>query len=88
MRIAVIGGGVMGEALMRAFLRRDPRPDIVVVEKRADRAAQLSAELGVTVADVREAVAGAHVVLLAVKPQDVRDLLDDAGQAIESGSLV
>ena len=88
MRIAVIGGGVMGEALMRALMRRDPRPEIVVVEKRADRAAQLVAELGVTVADVHEAVAGADVVLLAVKPQDVRELLDYAGLAIEPGSLV
>ena len=39
-RIAVLGGGVMGEALIVGFQRRvNPAPDIVVAEKRAERAA-------------------------------------------------
>lgn len=88
MRIAVIGGGIMGEALMRALLRREPRPQIVVAEKRADRAEQLINDLGITVADASGAVAGADVVMLAVKPQDVRAVLDEVGPHIPVGSLV
>lgn len=88
MRIAVIGGGIMGEALMKALQRRDPRPEIVVSEKRPERAAELVAELGIVAADPVEAVAGADVVLLAVKPQDIRALLDGIGGAIAPGALV
>ena len=40
-RIAVLGGGVMGEALIDGFQRRlNPRPVIVVAEMRAERAAE------------------------------------------------
>jgi pyrroline-5-carboxylate reductase len=88
MRIAVIGGGIMGEAIMRALLRREPCPQIVVAEKRAERAAQLVSDLGVTVADARDAVVGADVVILAVKPQDIRAVLDDIGADIAAGTLV
>jgi pyrroline-5-carboxylate reductase len=88
MRIAFIGGGIMGEAIMRALLRREPRPQIVVAEKRADRAAQLASDLGITVASAHEAVLGADVVILAVKPQDMRAVLDDVGAEIAAGSLV
>ena len=42
MRIAVLGGGVMGETLASGFLRVvTPTPDIVVAEKRAERAEEL-----------------------------------------------
>lgn len=88
MRIAVIGGGVMGEALMKALLRREPRPDVVVAEKRPERAADLVAALGVTVEAPAQAVVAADVVLLAVKPQDLRALLDDIGAGVAPGTLV
>lgn len=89
MRIAVLGGGVMGETLASGFLRYvTPRPQIVIAEKRPERAAELKAGLGVDIAEAADAVRGAAVVVLVVKPQDVPTLLDEVGPAIEPGAVV
>ena len=88
MRIAVIGGGVMGETLASGFLRYlTPRPEVVVVEKRTDRAAELRSALGVAIADVEDAVRGAAVVVLVVKPQDMPGLLEGVGPLLEPGTV-
>jgi len=87
-RIAVLGGGVMGEAIIAGLQRRTPPPSIVLVEKRPDRAAELSARYGVSVADAQTAVAGAEVIVLVVKPQDVTALLDQIGPLIPARTLV
>lgn len=89
MRIAVMGGGVMGETLASGFLRFvTPRPEIVIAEKRPERAAELTALHGVAIAPAVEAVRAADVVVLVVKPQDMGALLDEIGAAIEPGCLV
>jgi pyrroline-5-carboxylate reductase len=82
-RIAVLGGGVMGEALIDGFQRRvTPKPVIVVAEKRSERAAELVDRHGVTIADPAEACAGADVVILVVKPQDIRGLVSDIAPSV------
>jgi pyrroline-5-carboxylate reductase len=70
---AFIGGGNMGGALIRGLIARGLAPTrISVGEAVQARRIQLAAELGVHVtADNREAAAGADVVVLAVKPQDM-----------------
>jgi len=88
MRIAVLGGGVMGETLASALGQADPVPDIVVAEKRPERAAELAERLGVRIASPVDAVRGADVVILVVKPQDTLALLDEVGARIEPGSTV
>jgi pyrroline-5-carboxylate reductase len=72
-RAAFIGGGNMGGALMRGLIARGLSPQNVSVgEAHQQRRITLADELGVHVtADNREAVAGADVVVLAVKPQDM-----------------
>lgn len=88
-RIAVLGGGVMGETLAAGFLRGlTDRPNVVIAEKRQERADELRATLGVETATPADAVAGADVVVLVVKPQDVAALLDDVGSRIRPGALV
>ena len=89
MRIAVLGGGVMGETLAAGLLRYVvPAPDVVVVEKRPERAQELARTLDVTVASPTEAVTGSDVVVLVVKPQDTLALLDEVGPTIAPGTLV
>jgi pyrroline-5-carboxylate reductase len=70
---AFIGGGNMGGALIRGLIARGlAARKISVGEAHQARRIQLADELGVHVtADNREAVQGADVVVLAVKPQDM-----------------
>lgn len=70
---AFIGGGNMGGALIRGLIARGlPAQKISVGEAHQPRRIALADELGVHVtADNREAVQGADVVVLAVKPQDM-----------------
>jgi pyrroline-5-carboxylate reductase len=88
MRIAVLGGGVMGETLASGFLRYvTPSPKVVIAEKRPERAAELQRLHAVEIADALDAVRGADVVVLVVKPQDMPALLDEVGPALEPGCL-
>lgn len=89
LRIAILGGGVMGETLASGFLARlDPTPTVVVAEKRPERAAELAARLGVQIASMADAVSDADVVVLAVKPQDFRAMLAELATSLRTGTLV
>ena len=71
-RIATIGTGVMAEAMIAGLLRGQlVAPDrIRASHPRADRRADLESKYGIaTTASNAEAVEGADVVLLAIKPQ-------------------
>jgi pyrroline-5-carboxylate reductase len=70
---AFVGGGHMGGALIRGLIARGlPPQNIGVGEAVQARRIALAADLGVRVsADNREAISGADVVVLAVKPQDM-----------------
>jgi len=89
-QVAVLGGGVMGETVLAGMLRAGRDPESVRVgEKRAERADELARGYGVRVVDNPEAVRGADVVLLVVKPPDVPGVLADvAGELAERQLLV
>ncbi len=73
-RIAVVGVGNMGEALVKGLLDRGlARPeDLSAAEKVPERARQVAGRYGIRVLpSVEEACREASVVVLAVKPQDV-----------------
>lgn len=88
-RIALVGTGVMGSALLAALLAPDrKRREIVVVDAVPERAAEAAARTGADhAASVREAAQGADVVLVAVKPKDVAGVLAELN-AIDPGALV
>jgi len=76
-RIGVIGGGSMGEALVNAWLARGiVKPgDVTVSDVAAARREHMASQHGVAVTDDNaEAVRDADVVLFAVKPQDFADV--------------
>lgn len=88
-RIAILGGGVMGETLLSALLSSGHRPaDIVVSEKVAERADELRSRHGVTIADPADAVVGAEVVLVVVKPQDVAEVVAAIAPAVDPAATV
>jgi pyrroline-5-carboxylate reductase len=70
---AFVGGGNMGGALIRGLIARGLAPEkISVGEALAERRVRLANEFGVrATADNREAIRGADIVVLAVKPQDM-----------------
>ncbi len=88
-RIAILGAGVMGETLLAAILARGHSvSDLVISEKRDERAAELRASYDVEVTGNAEAVTGADIILVVVKPQDVRDLLDEIAPNLPHTSVV
>lgn len=71
-RIAIIGGGSMGEALLAGLIRAGhPPKDIVVAEKVSHRADFLAQNYSVRTASIGDAAENADMVLVAVKPADV-----------------
>jgi pyrroline-5-carboxylate reductase len=76
-RIAFLGAGNMGRALIGGLLRSGTRPEQLSVGESLPAARErLSRELGIAAtADNRAAVAGAAVVVLAVKPQEAAAVL-------------
>lgn len=82
-RIAVIGGGRIGEALLAGLLESGRLvKDLVVAENQPARARLLDERFGVRVtATVADAAAGADVLVLAVKPADIDRVLRDLAAA-------
>jgi pyrroline-5-carboxylate reductase len=86
---AILGAGVMGETLLSGLVRAGRRPDdLLVGEKRPDRARELEERYGVRVVSNREAAALADTVAVVVKPQDMGDLLKEISDSLRPGQLL
>lgn len=82
--IAFVGGGNMAASLIGGLVAGGWRPGAIrVAEPRPERRADLAARFGVfTSGDNREAITGAAVVVLAVKPQVLRQVAVDLGASL------
>ncbi len=81
-RIAIIGGGKIGEALLAGLIASGtPTKNLVVAEHSPARAAEIADEYGVLVTDVRNAAESAQYVFLAIKPDDVDGVLRELAAA-------
>ncbi|MDH6138643.1 MULTISPECIES: pyrroline-5-carboxylate reductase [Kitasatospora] len=88
-RIAFLGTGKIGEALLSGLLRAGKRPaDVLVTARRPERAAELSERYGVTACSNQEAAKLADTLILAVKPQDMGALMDELASEPAPGRLV
>ena len=86
---AILGAGVMGETLLSGLVRAGRRVDqLLVGEKRAERAAELEERYGVAVVSNVEAATKADTLALVVKPQDMGEVLDEIAGALRPGQLV
>jgi pyrroline-5-carboxylate reductase len=84
-RIAVVGVGRLGESLLRGFLSSGWRApgDLLVTARREERRAELAERYGVEpIASNADAVAGARLAIVAVKPQDVDAVLQEIAPSI------
>jgi pyrroline-5-carboxylate reductase len=81
-RIAIVGGGNIGEALLSGLLRAGRQvKDLVVAERMPARAKYLADTYSVLVTSVSEAVENATFVVVAVKPADVEVVIGDLARA-------
>ncbi|OHU02637.1 pyrroline-5-carboxylate reductase [Mycobacteroides chelonae] len=82
-RIAIIGGGSIGEALISGLLRAGRQAkDIVVSEKVPARAKALAEAYSIRVSEVADAVEGADFIVVAVKPSDVESATSEIAAAL------
>jgi pyrroline-5-carboxylate reductase len=88
-RLAVLGGGKLGEALLSGMLRagRDPG-DVMVSVRRAERGKDLGERYGVRTVSNAQAAAECDVLLVTVKPQDVDALVDELAADYPAGTLL
>ena len=86
-RLAVIGVGVMGEALL-AGAGRAGFDDVVVADAAPGRAQQVAQQYDATAASSADAVTDADVVLLAVKPQYMAQALEQIAPGLSAGAVV
>jgi pyrroline-5-carboxylate reductase len=90
-RIAILGCGQIGESLLAGLLSADWRkPEEVSVSARRDeRIAELRERYGVDATRSNaDAVRGAALVVIAVKPQDLETLLGEIGPLLEPSQTV
>ncbi len=88
-RIAFLGTGKIGEALLSGLLRAGKDPaDVLVTARRPERAAELAARYGVVAVSNAEAAKLADTLILAVKPQDMGTLLEELAPYISPDRLV
>ncbi|GAA3818117.1 pyrroline-5-carboxylate reductase [Cellulomonas soli] len=89
-RVAVLGGGVMGETLVTALLTAGwSADDVEVTERSAARAHELASRHGVRASRGNaKAAAHADVLLLAVKPDVVGSVLEEIAPGLREGTLV
>ena len=90
-RIGFVGGGAMAEAIVRALLNQGViKPSSVIAsDPLVERRAWLSSQYAVdTTAENRQAVEGASVVILAVKPQQMSGVLSDLRGRLAADQLV
>ena len=80
MRIAFIGGGAMGEAMVNSLLIKNvvAPQDVVVSDINPVRRELLSREYGVsTLADNGKAIVNADMIVLVVKPQNLPQAMEE-----------
>ncbi|MFD7907829.1 pyrroline-5-carboxylate reductase [Kitasatospora sp. NPDC057904] len=88
-KIAFLGTGKIGEALLSGLLRAGKDPaDVLVTARRPERAAELADRHGVVAVSNAEAAKLADTLILAVKPQDMGTLLEELAPHVSPDRLV
>src|SRR5207247_751826 len=89
--VAILGVGTIGEALLRGLLSggwREPA-ELVVTVRDEERAAELAERYGVEATTSNaDAVRGAALVVISVKPQDFDELLGEIGELLTPETTV
>src|SRR5881397_2182479 len=90
-KVAFLGGGKMGEALLSGLIRAGGRrpEELMATCRREERARELAERHGVgTTLSNPDAVAWADTLVLTVKPQDMERLCEQIQGDVRSDQLV
>ena len=88
-RVAILGAGKMGEALLSGLLRAGTAAEALTVTTHdRERAAVIAKRHGVEVVDNKTAVKTADTLVIAVKPQDMGGLLEEIAVDVTPEHLV
>ena len=90
-KVAFLGGGRMGEALVSGLIRSGGRSagEIMVTSRREERARELAETYGIdSTLSNADAVSWADVLVLMVKPQDMEVLLSQIREHVTPEQLV
>jgi len=91
MRISLVGGGNMGEAIIAALLKRKVLiPDnITASDINPQRLEYLKHQYGIFVTENNSmAIRTSDVVILAIKPQNMKEILDELKNSFTENQLV
>jgi pyrroline-5-carboxylate reductase len=84
-KVAVVGIGVMGEAIINSLLKAGTKSNSIVIrDKRAERVQELVSRYDLNA----ESIQGVDAVILAVKPQDLENCVEELKNEISSRVLV
>lgn len=87
--IGFVGAGVMGSAIIKSLINNGVSANqICVFEKDAEKAADIAANLGVNLKGINELAISCDVLFLAVKPQDLGDLLAKFHKSLNEKCLI
>ncbi|MGW0738148.1 pyrroline-5-carboxylate reductase [Streptomyces sp. NPDC002851] len=88
-KVAVLGTGKIGEALLSGMIRSGwATKDLLVTTRRQERADELHARYGVEAVTNADAAKRADTLILACKPQDMAKLLDELTPHVVPDRLV
>ena len=90
-RIAILGCGQIGESLLSGLLSANWREpgEVAVTARREERLEELRERYGVEATGSNaDAVRGAELVVVAVKPQDIETLLGEIGPLLDPSQTV
>src|SRR3954465_12092593 len=88
-KVAILGAGKMGEALLSGLLRAGRVPgDLLFTERHADRTKMLEERYGVRGVSTAQAAEEADTLLVAGKPQEMTALLDELVSPVTPRNLV
>ena len=89
-KIAIVGGGNMGGAIARGIAKAGlAQPNQIAVSRRSPSALDAWKQQGFAATPNNcEAVLGANIVVLAVKPYQTQEVANQVKSSIQSGALV
>ncbi len=89
-QVGILGAGSLGAIIGRGLVRAGwPVERVTFVARRKERAEELESETGIrTVTDLVEGCSGAEVVVIAVKPRDIRNVTEAIAPHLDPDQVV